>query len=460
MNLQIFNKLKYHVLWLFLLLFLAISWSLYNFNANKLAQLEIQNNLELRVLELKRSGNFSYTYTVESNGSLFQLLTTYSLKVGSKVSLLIDDIKLYGSDSVKYQRYLYITGLSGELFSKSKPSSVVCDFYCHLIENRANILNNSYVRFSNLSCYEFKGFFIAFDKIPCSDSAALATGLVFGNVDQMSKDTRDSLTDLGLSHIIAVSGFQIVVIIAFFERILDNLSISKNLKIFSILIFCTVFSIVVGFEPPIVRALFSFAISIISLTFLGRKAPFYLRLVYSFALICFIFPNWLFSFSLQLSYLATIAVSLTPFNTENNYSLKNILFDSFISTILSFFITLPLILSLNSSVNILSVPLSGLISAFIPFVTAILVIGYLISPIGLIGLLLIQIVLIISNYLDFGIYLNLKLNQIEALMISTVLIIIIIYLTKTNLKSQLNSVFSFGKNIFNFFPRGKPDHKI
>lgn len=458
MSLEWFNKYKLHLIWVILLLLFSISWGFYNFNKSNSLKFQSQQELTVRVLELNNSSSFSYIYTVNNNGSFYKLLSNTSLKIGEIVSIKADSIELFGKDSLEYKSYLYTTGIKGQIITKTKPLSRECDFYCKLVKFRSNVLGFSYQKFSNITCYEFVDLFSSLEKINCVDSASLATGLIFGNIDQMTKDTKKNLTNLGLSHIIAVSGFQIVVIIAFIEKLLESTVLNKNLKLILIILFCTCFTLIVGLEPPIVRALFSFLVSAFSLQILGRKAPFYLRLIYSFVLIAIFFPTWIFSFSLQLSYLATIAVSLTPFNLENNYNLKNIVKDSFYSSVLSFLITFPLILSISNQINLLSIVLSAIISAFIPYLTALLIIGYLITPVALIALFFIQMIIVTSNYLDFGIYFNFEMNQFEALVLSSLLILLIFIGKKTKFETLSNS-FLFIKNIFNLSWR-KPNNKV
>ena len=85
-----------------------------------------------------------------------------------------------------------------------------------------------------------------------SDSSAFATGLLLGTKEELSKELKESLISTGTMHIIALSGYNITMIIGMMAVIFRVFPIRVRIAMSLITIFG--FLSVVGFSPSVVRA--------------------------------------------------------------------------------------------------------------------------------------------------------------------------------------------------------------
>lgn len=83
--------------------------------------------------------------------------------------------------------------------------------------------------------------------------SALLVGMVLGVKDGIDGEFYDQLRNSGLLHVVVASGGNIVLITSVMFYVLSN-KVSKNKKYAYSYIFVIIYSIMTGFEPPIVRA--------------------------------------------------------------------------------------------------------------------------------------------------------------------------------------------------------------
>jgi ComEC/Rec2-related protein len=156
--------------------------------------------------------------------------------------------------------------------------------------------------------------------------------LVCGN-DLGSTLLTQNLKNLGIYHVIIVSGSHLVFLSTILE-IFINTSRFKFLRIaaFPILF---LYSLATGFQPPVVRALISIAINIYQKKkklFWNQQEVIFISLLICLALV----DPWKKSYSLLLSYVASISVSL--------FSKKNSLFKN----LGIYFLILPFLLPMSA----------------------------------------------------------------------------------------------------------------
>ncbi len=156
-----------------------------------------------------------------------------------------------------------------------------------------------------------------FHRVFSDENAGIAEALVIGNTDYVSDSSRLLYRTLGLSHILAVSGFHIsliaFIVFAFVRFVLNLLPeiISvitiRRIAAVSTLLVAGFYTVLSGAQPPIMRAFIM--ISLVMMAVFFDKRPFSLRAVFIVAvgMLC-VAPHMILSVSFQLSFMAVLCL--------------------------------------------------------------------------------------------------------------------------------------------------------
>lgn len=197
--------------------------------------------------------------------------------------------------------------------------------------------------------------------------ASFGLGLLVGQRSTLPEDTTEQLRQVGLTHIIAVSGFNLTIIVLACRRLLANRS--KFQATAACLALIGLFLLITGSSPPIVRA------SIISLLaigvwYYGRTIKPLVLLFVAAAFTVLANPIYLWgNVSWYLSFLAFFGVLvLAPLVTRRLFRdkepklLVSILIESICATIM----VLPYILYIFGEMSLVSLPANLFVIPFIP----------------------------------------------------------------------------------------------
>ena len=197
--------------------------------------------------------------------------------------------------------------------------------------------------------------------------ASFGLGLLIGQRSTLPEATSDQLRHVGLTHIIAVSGYNLTIIVMACRRLLAKRS--KFQATFACLALIGVFLLITGSSPPIVRA------SIISLLsigawYYGRNIKPLVLLLLAAAVTVVANPLYLWgNVSWYLSFLAFFGVLvLAPlitrrlFGGREPHALVSILIESACASIA----VLPYILFIFGQTSLVSLPANLLVIPFIP----------------------------------------------------------------------------------------------
>lgn len=135
--------------------------------------------------------------------------------------------------------------------------------------------------------------------------ASLLLGMILGVKSGFPQDFYEALRITGTLHVVVVSGFNITVIINTLARFLAFLPL--KLRFLVTTIFITAFVLLVGVNPPVVRAALMGSIALLG-TVLGRQRDALRLLLLSAGLMLLFNPNWVAELSFQLSFLATLGL--------------------------------------------------------------------------------------------------------------------------------------------------------
>lgn len=199
-----------------------------------------------------------------------------------------------------------------------------------------------------LSIYLIKYYCEAYlEKFFSFKARSFLKGLLLGDRSDFDPDFSTSLIDNGLIHLFAVSGLHIGLIIGIFTFLFKKLKI-KHIEGF-LIIFLFLYLIVTAFSPSILRAVLMYYASLINKK-LNLKLTSLDVISIIFILLLLINPFYIHNMGFCLSFLlATMIIVISPY-------LKDL--PSFIQVaLISLFgmiISLPLTISLNNEVNLLS----------------------------------------------------------------------------------------------------------
>ena len=91
-------------------------------------------------------------------------------------------------------------------------------------------------------------------------NASLMTSIFLGQASYLSSEDIDVYRDMGLAHLLAVSGLHIGIISAFISFVLSNLGIKKKFNIIITLSTIWIYGYLIGFPPSILRSSIMFTI--------------------------------------------------------------------------------------------------------------------------------------------------------------------------------------------------------
>jgi competence protein ComEC len=139
-------------------------------------------------------------------------------------------------------------------------------------------------------------------------AGTLATGLLLGNDDAMTRATRDAFRSAGLSHITAVSGWNIAVVAGLFGAIGTGGLIDRRLQLIAAIAGVWAFTYLVGAPPSALRAAVMGTVYLLA-HLRGRPKDTLTALVWATALLIVMTPPIRFDPGFQLSVAATLALT-------------------------------------------------------------------------------------------------------------------------------------------------------
>ncbi len=219
-----------------------------------------------------------------------------------------------------------------------------------------------------------------------SEEGDIVCGILFGDRDNIEPQTIDLFSTSGISHLLAVSGMHLTIIISLVELLLRLFRISKQVRAVLSLILCFFMAVVTGFTPSILRAsimvLFMLIAQLIrhdydSTTALGVSA----------VVICIINPYAIMNVGFQLSFCATYGLIVSQKiidASRRRFSLKTVgFFRLFMHEILklilpclfAFIFTIPITACVFGTLSTYSPIVNFLISPLVPILTVFIILS-------------------------------------------------------------------------------------
>lgn len=213
------------------------------------------------------------------------------------------------------------------------------------------------------------------------DEGGFIAGILVGSKEYLSTQVKEDFKKTSLSHLVAISGFNITIIILFIGKMLSFLG--KRSKIIITILCIILFMIFVGAGASVVRASLMGIISLLAL-FSERKAHVCNVLLLSGVCMTLFSPyTLLYDIGFQLSFLAVFGLlfmnavlSKLFFFVPETLALR----ESLVLTCSAQCTTLPLLLYYFGQVSVISAVANILIGPFIPLIMLTSFLAVLLSP--------------------------------------------------------------------------------
>ena len=151
-------------------------------------------------------------------------------------------------------------------------------------------------------------------------------GILFGKRDNISDKTTDAFAGAGISHLLAVSGLHLSIIVMLLNIFLTKLFVGKKIRSIICIILTAVLSVMIGFTPSIIRsAIMLFFLLIAQCIREDYDSP--SILAFSAVIICIIEPYSVTNIGFLLSFSATIGLLIAQSllqKVRRRFSLKTV----------------------------------------------------------------------------------------------------------------------------------------
>lgn len=145
------------------------------------------------------------------------------------------------------------------------------------------------------------------DNVMEPEVAPVAKAMLLGDTQGIDEETYTAFKDTGMAHVLAVSGLNAAILIAFVHYILKLLRAGRTPRLVITLLFIAAYACVTGLSSSIVRASIM-AAAVLAGRHLGRQADTLNCLAFSFVMALLLRPLDLFTTGFQLSYGAVLGM--------------------------------------------------------------------------------------------------------------------------------------------------------
>lgn len=202
------------------------------------------------------------------------------------------------------------------------------------------------------------------------DAAAMTKALLLGDKGELSAAVKRDFRRLGVSHMLAVSGMHLSILIGGLEYLLKLFTVHRKLRNAVLIVCILLFVGITGAAPSILRAGIMWLIYY-GAFYAGGRQDSITSLYFSVALICFVSPTAVFDVGLQLSFLSSLGIILLGSaarermlagltNRSVPFKLLKAALNNVINTISAVIFTMPVMLFTFHEFSLIS-PLSNLL---------------------------------------------------------------------------------------------------
>lgn len=324
---QLKNPFKsFYTLYNFLVIYLvfaSIGYLSYYFHNQKIVVPDLsQTEFTVEAVEVLKSNSYShrvYAKLLNNKGNTKVLLTFPNsepkpeegcvYKVIGVIKEVAEPQNLFGFN---YKEYLAHKRIHYQIHSYHKVFKVDerKTFLIYIHHLRSSLIE----RFSKLNYNtKTKGFIEA---------------LLFGSKMNLDEELQSQFKELGILHVLAVSGMHVVILFATLRYILGIFRSSNRITNTILVIFLVLFVFLAGFSGSVLRAALMCLMAMLAMVSNSRKYTINL-IVSSMLLILIVEPNYLFDVGFQLSYLAVFSIVFCYPIIQPFFKVKNVIANYF-----------------------------------------------------------------------------------------------------------------------------------
>jgi len=144
------------------------------------------------------------------------------------------------------------------------------------------------------------------------ETIPLATALLFGSSDFITQNTMDNYRELGIVHLLAISGLHIAIIVSIVYNLLLRVGVTREKSIVILLVCLPIYGILTGASPSVTRSVFMTMLLLLGRRW-GKGGQFVAIdvIATTFLLYLFVNPYVLYNVGFQLSFLVTLILLLS-----------------------------------------------------------------------------------------------------------------------------------------------------
>jgi competence protein ComEC len=238
------------------------------------------------------------------------------------------------------------------------------DAYIKNGNNDINVIKNNNILLYPIKLkYKINNALLAID----SEGGSFISGLVTGDTKELSQDTITNFQNLGLSHILAVSGFNVGII--FYFMLIITKKLNAKARYLLTLLICFIYTAIGGFSPSIFRAFIMISI-VISAKFINRFYDITSGITLTALIMLLLNSFYIYNIGFLLSFIATYGIILLNKEIEDKVPKKLNKFKAEIAvSVAAFLATIPIMLWFKGSFSIISILINILISPIVGFAT-------------------------------------------------------------------------------------------
>jgi competence protein ComEC len=320
----------------FIMAILGVSLGTYNLNSSILAS-RVDRDIILRgtVDDILWKEDGQGKYIVRINGIEDKSIHS---KINEKLVL-----KVIGDKDIELGDEINFTGKLKKPLENTNP--MLFNYRLNLLSNRIHttmtIKDYSIIGINNMNksfIYRTKANFrktigAIFDNNLNTENSSLMKSIVLGEYSYLEEENVEKYRNLGLAHILAVSGLHIGIIAGALIYILSHLGVNRKLNIIITLIIIWLYGYLIGFPPSLLRANIMFSIFFYAQT-LAEPYDSINALFLAMFILLIINPMWIFNLGFQLSFIATFSIIyftpkiqkvFYPYNNKIIYTLCGLL---------------------------------------------------------------------------------------------------------------------------------------
>ena len=344
----------------------------------------------------------------------------YKIKLKRKKHMYLS-IKNKDNIQLKYGDKVNIKGIYKEPQSRTNYRGFDYKEYCKTqkiygtieakkIEKYSENKNVDILGFSNMANLKIKELIKKDFKEKYSD---ILIGIILGNTEEMNEDIKERFSDSNISYVLAVSGMHVGYLILICKIFFCKMFGKRMANILTILILI-INMFITGFSSSVVRASVT-AILILFSKLLYRKSDNWQNICFSALILLIYNPFLIKNVSVLLSFWGTIGIILIP------NQIKNIISVAFFSTLF----IVPILIIYFHQLPITSLTIS-------------LLIGFIVSPIYIVGIIFLVLykILIIANL------------KVICIKVISFFVEILIKMTEIGAKLPLNKIYLTTPNLF------------